>query len=280
MSDERPTAPQTIDGLLGYLQSAFLRYYETAYELRDEGIRGERHRLLSGRGAVFSEPIVELMPTYRPSDSTLTSIFEDLALPEAAELISGGLLPYDKPFRHQEAALRESDAGSDVIVGTGTGSGKTEAFLLPVIADLVRESRSWAPSNNTTSNRWWKGSNPYLPQRDGETGRAPGIRALLLYPMNALVEDQLVRLREALDSPAARTWLAANRQGHRFYFGRYTGRTPLPGTRESATPQRVDRLRELMRSADRRHDALLGRIRDGRLEGTQGTSCPPLTAQR
>ena len=44
--------------------------------------------------------------------------------------------------------------------------------------------------------------------------------------MNALVEDQLVRLRRALDSDDAEAWLAPHRDGHRFYFGRYTGQTP------------------------------------------------------
>src|SRR3712207_8002265 len=44
-------------------------------------------------------------------------------------------------------------------------------------------------------------------------------------PMNALVEDQLVRLRQAFDSPAVRRWFAAKRPGHRFYFSRYNSRS-------------------------------------------------------
>jgi ATP-dependent helicase YprA (DUF1998 family) len=61
------------------------------------------------------------------------------------------------------------------------------------------------------------------------------VRALLLYPLNALAEDQMMRLRRALDSVdadgmmGARTWLDQHRQGHRFFFGRYTGHTPVPG---------------------------------------------------
>jgi hypothetical protein len=47
--------------------------------------------------------------------------------------------------------------------------------------------------------------------------------------MNALVEDQLTRLRRALDSPAAHKWLSDHRQGNRIYFGRYNGNTPVPG---------------------------------------------------
>ena len=58
------------------------------------------------------------------------------------------------------------------------------------------------------------------------------VRALILYPMNALVEDQLQRLRKALDSDAVRTWLDTNRGGHRFFFGRYTGKTPVWDRRE------------------------------------------------
>jgi len=62
-------------------------------------------------------------------------------------------------------------------------------------------------------------------------GGPAAIRALVLYPLNALVEDQLGRLRVALDGPQARHWLQTNRGSNRFYFGRYTGRTPVSGPR-------------------------------------------------
>ena len=52
---------------------------------------------------------------------------------------------------------------------------------------------------------------------------------MIIYPMNALVEDQLSRLRRALDSPEARDWLDKNRSGNRVFFGRYNGETPTPG---------------------------------------------------
>ena len=47
--------------------------------------------------------------------------------------------------------------------------------------------------------------------------------------MNALVEDQLTRLRRSLDGPAARTWFNEHRKGNRIYFGRYNGNTPVAG---------------------------------------------------
>ena len=75
------------------------------------------------------------------------------------------------------------------------------------------------------SNRWL----PRIPQRSHEDPavRPAAMRAIILYPLNALVEDQLGRMRTALDSDNARNWLQTRRAGNRFYFGRYTGRTPV-----------------------------------------------------
>ncbi len=51
----------------------------------------------------------------------------------------------------------------------------------------------------------------------------------LLYPMNALVEDQMVRLRKMLDSPEALNILDQRANGNRIFFGRYTSASPVPG---------------------------------------------------
>jgi Lhr-like helicase len=254
----------TLDRLQDYLEEAFLKYYETAYELRDSDLARERRELLSQRGTVFAEPYIELMPSYLSSPSTIGEISFDLGMPEAASLLQSGLLPpgVQRPYAHQEESLRESlQRGRDVIVGTGTGSGKTESFLLPVIAGLIKESKSWAPpADGPATTPWWRSGGAFQPQRHNEQGRLPGIRALLLYPMNALVEDQLVRLRTALDSPTARAWLNKNRPGHRFYFGRYTGRTPLPGTQATANQDKIKRLAKLMKAAEQRHRSLMDGI--------------------
>lgn len=69
--------------------------------------------------------------------------------------------------------------------------------------------------------------------------RPAAVRALILYPLNALVEDQLARLRDGLDGVQARAWLHAQRSGNRFYFGRYTGRTPVSGNRTAAATARL-----------------------------------------
>src|SRR5205823_5932455 len=85
------------------------------------------------------------------------------------------------------------------------------------------------------------------PQRSHES-RPAAIRCIILYPMNALVEDQLRRLREGFDSPSARAWLDEHRGGNRFHFGRYTGRTPISG--ESNNKARVQELRSQLRKLE------------------------------
>jgi ATP-dependent helicase YprA (DUF1998 family) len=81
------------------------------------------------------------------------------------------------------------------------------------------------------------------------------MRAIILYPLNALVEDQLGRMRTALDSDNARTWLQTRRGGNSFYFGRYTGRTPVSGERNTA---KTSKLREELRTMQQEAHQVVG----------------------
>ena len=104
--------------------------------------------------------------------------------------LCGSGLPYDRPlYVHQEQAIRNLCQGKrNLVVTSGTGSGKTEAFLIPILNHLLEEEKQG-------------------------TLNEPGVRALLLYPMNALANDQLKRLRKVLvDYPTIK-------------FGRYIGDT-------------------------------------------------------
>jgi hypothetical protein len=109
-------------------------------------------------------------------------------------------------------------------------------------------------------NDWWNMSpapgsgrrlhHSRIGQRDHERGsRLPGIRALVMYPLNALAEDQMTRLRQSLDSNAIRGWLSANRPGNRFWFGRYIGSTPVSGRPTSSEAETTLR-NELKRLSD------------------------------
>ena len=191
-------------------------------------------------------------------------------------------------YRHQAEMLRRGvRAGEPGIVTSGTGSGKTESFLLPVLAMLAREAVGWPePHQKYLQRRWWQDvigrpypgwkefpseskptkkepeRTPFLPQRRGEK-RPAAIRALILYPMNALVEDQMVRIRLALDSEEARRTQDENFHRNRIFFGRYTSVTPVTG---------FDRhpRREALQDLARRRAKLVNLFREMReLQSTQ-----------
>ncbi len=218
--------------LAASLRDHYFRYYDTPYSLLDKDVQAERRFVLDQDMVTYREPWLEVIRDYIPGAMSphafLGSVCgdDDLAGFTQAGLLGSGI---EHLYRHQEEAIQAALAGGNVVVTAGTGSGKTECFLVPVIAQLLAESAEWGPGDATPGPPWWQTSGEFVPQRRNELGRAAAVRALILYPMNALVEDQLVRLRRALDSRLVRAWLAAHRPGHRLYFGRYTGATPVPG---------------------------------------------------
>ncbi|MFI6324798.1 DEAD/DEAH box helicase [Nonomuraea sp. NPDC050556] len=250
--------------LLAHRQLAgyFNRYYATAYALRDLQVADEVLELLNTPGVLFQEPYLELLPQYKLSSETVEQLCERIRLVELPSLLRAGLLTgINQLYTHQAQALEHHLGGRDVIITSGTGSGKTEAFLAPVLARLAGESRQWAPaSSNPDGRAWWREGHRWEPQRR-PGGRTAAVRAIFLYPMNALVEDQMIRLRRSLDSPLVRAWLNGHRGGNRFYFGRYTGRTPVPGP--SSNLQKNQELRSSLAMLDRRYASLEQRVRDG-----------------
>jgi ATP-dependent helicase YprA (DUF1998 family) len=235
------------------LRTEFFRYYGTPYRLRYDDVERERRELLDREGSTWQQPWIEPVAEYKLSGIGVGAAFAEAgACAELAEFAQQGLIDFPDIFTHQAEALRAVRGGNNFVVTAGTGSGKTEAFLLPVVDALLRESQRWSGSS-PSGEPWWQGKGTsFMPQRSNETGRMPGVRALLLYPMNALVEDQLGRLRRALDSDAARSWLDQHRNGHRFYFGRYTGNTPVSGPRSGS--KRIAELRKTLRDAEDRFE--------------------------
>ena len=226
-----------------HVRQELLRYLETAFSTRYGSFTKERRDLLLKHGELATEPILELLPGYRTDRSVSDLTEQDLpGLPASAvekfkALVSakGGLTrPEWKLYEHQTDMLSSSLEGLPCVITSGTGSGKTESFLLPIFASLVREAVGWKDVPNPSIPDW-KGYAGQIIDNNrrhlrGETGEhVPAVRALILYPMNALVEDQLTRLRSALDGKEARSVLDEHFGRHRFYFGRYNGSTPVSG---------------------------------------------------
>ncbi len=240
------------------IRKAYLRYLDSPFRVRYDALLSERRELLDRDRQLYRLPLFEPLVPSESSDLTVAQACDRLGiLPEASEFITSGgarsLFPPTRALhRHQFEAWEESRRGKAVIVTSGTGSGKTECYLLPIFSSLVEESsRDWGtPGARAMNYAWWRerGQARTL-QREHESPERPAaVRALLLYPLNALIEDQLGRIREACDSQAARSWLDHRRAGHRFWFGRYTSLTPVSGPQVSNSKR--NELRKRLREMD------------------------------
>jgi ATP-dependent helicase YprA (DUF1998 family) len=244
--------------LFNRIREDLFRYYNTPFGLQDAELQAERERLLDADGVAWRQPWLEPIPEYAVENEPLQETVARVGLgAELATVARMGLFPYPSLLKHQAEALEAYAEGRNLVLTAGTGSGKTEAMFLPLLSYLLSESKSWRAGAPDLGQRWWtRSGEPWAPMRQKETGRPPGMRALVLYPMNALVEDQLVRLRKTFDGPLVRTWLDEHRHGHRFFFGRFTGPTPVSGAPQPVDPKhyRTDELRRYLRRAAATYD--------------------------
>lgn len=214
------------------LRLAMMRSIESERWIRNEAIRLERRGLLEDGAALLHEVLIEPVLPYDGTRSGLEVCREaGLTARESAQLLEAifGATASQVMLRaHQADSFMTAMRARNPIVTAGTGSGKTEAFLLPVLAQLLLESRGKGPSR--PSNLWWANSRPnhWTPLRDDADA---AVRTLILYPMNALVEDQIARLRRTLRR-------LAELGGPTVWFGRYTSASP--GGADSL-PSRADR---------------------------------------
>lgn len=165
--------------------SDFLRYQLTTYPLADTTLHAQLRTLLrleeSRQTPLRHGPFVSLSRPFAPG-ATVAELVRRGDLHAALEKIAD----FPSVRKHQEDAIAAIRRKETTLVATGTGSGKTEAFLYPIISRCFELKDSGAP---------------------------PGIVAVLIYPMNALAEDQLDRLRGLL-------------AGSGIPFGMYVGKTP------------------------------------------------------
>ena len=163
----------------------YIRYLKTIFSIDDEDYQRQFEKLLNDRRQFSNGPYLDVTDSFVKGKSVNDLILEGI-VPKSFDKVS---FPLDRTlYLHQETAIRQSLSGRNVVVSTGTGSGKTESFLIPVLTELFREVEK-------------------------RTISTPGVRALIIYPMNALANDQIERLRGLLkDCPE-------------ITFGSYTGQT-------------------------------------------------------
>jgi len=170
------------------ISSGYRRYLRSLLPVRDPRIATALDHVITHSPLLTKGPLLEATPPYQPG-ATLDALIREGVLNPAFRKLDSDALPLTRPLHtHQEQAIRKVGAGRNVVVASGTGSGKTESFLVPILNALSAEYA-----------------------RDGEPH--PGGRALLLYPMNAVANDQMKRLRQILQAASHIT------------FGRYVGDT-------------------------------------------------------
>ena len=170
-----------------HLRDAYLRYLKTIKPFQTEWLRDEFARAIESPDMLVKGPLVEISPPFVTGKSIRELVGKEILSNRFQKLCTPKHFPYERPlYIHQEVAIQKAVSGRNVVVATGTGSGKTEAFLIPILNHLLLEE-------------------------DRGTLQKPGVRALFLYPMNALANDQMKRMRGLLGSYPTIT------------FGRYVG---------------------------------------------------------
>lgn len=178
------------------LKTVLARYIATTLPIsRRYSKLGREFRLLLEQEQLVQGPYVEALADFEKGKSVA-----HLLKKAGGFLHDGlGLLPTaSRPLHlHQEMALRHAIVEQEsFLTATGTGSGKTETFLFPIAHDLLSDPD---------------------PKR-------PGVRALLVYPMNALANDQLYYRVAPLFSRYLKDYGIT--------FGRYTGQVKSTAKRD------------------------------------------------
>lgn len=171
------------------IRDEYRRYLRSTFPLRRPDLQQAFADQLDGRFTLARGPILQASAPYSAAGS-VRKLVDEGVLSERFLRLKPEQFPVDRALhKHQEQAIRKAvEERRNLVVATGTGSGKTECFLFPILDGLLKEA-------------------------DAGTLSSPGVRALLLYPMNALANDQLKRLRSLLVAFPGIT------------FGRYVGET-------------------------------------------------------
>ena len=195
------------------IRQRYENYLKTSFFFKDPALRASFQAALQEEESLLKGGYPE--PNRGFETSINARVLAQECFPDKHEDLLPALIDYPL-YVHQERAVRTTHIdGRNVVVATGTASGKTESFLYPILFELYREHLA------------------------GELEES-GVRAMILYPMNALANDQRERLGNICG--------ALSQAGSEFRptFGQYIGQTP-------------EDIRDRWRNANARHE--------GRLEG-------------
>lgn len=154
------------------LVNDYSKYIESFIRIRDEGIADRVNKSLH-EGDLWPDPLIQLNPNFESGGSIGDLVNEKLLHPECLSIfrrkpapdIDHGPL---KLYRHQVDSIRAARNGDNYVLTTGTGSGKSLAYIIPIVDHVLRR------------------------------GSGKGIQAIIVYPMNALANSQEGELKKFL----------------------------------------------------------------------------------
>ena len=261
------------------IEEIFL-YLDTAFGTRWDEVNEERNDMLRDTNEMHQVPFVELLPDFKSSGiepRKLSQVLKESSLSDSViecfvEAMTTGLLrgidsASAELYEHQVELLRKSVIEQKhCVITSPTGSGKTEAFMMPIILHLMKElydeaENGISPPSPEHRNDWWRGDLKRPPQKNEDDGsclfepsdakirewwkkqmknkktpyvqshenskgnRKSGLRALMIYPLNALVDDQMRRLRFSLDSKEMHDIYKRKLNNHTPRFAKYNSDT-------------------------------------------------------
>lgn len=163
------------------IKDEYISYILTSFHLADKDYEEQFRKALTKGDVVYKGPYLDINDSFETGKS-ITEMIKEGEMSPLFEELEPGLSESEKEiklerrlYKHQENAIRKINRNKNLVVTTGTGSGKTECFVLPVINHLLREKES-SPDNRLND----------------------GVRAIIIYPMNALANDQMKRFRSIL----------------------------------------------------------------------------------
>lgn len=252
------------------LQQKFQSYIETDFWALNSDFQNARKNLLNdpNKKAIFQEPWFEIVKTYKSSGKKVDDL--DIAdlngqvdqneLNFFKGLVKGGLIDENITlYSHQLKMIQEYWQGKNLVITTGTGSGKTESFLLPLFSYLSKYylSKSDTAHEIDGINPWYEQSpdgeyTPVLHRINDQENAC--VKAVIFYPMNALVADQMNRLRAALASPATLRLFEQTGKG-RLYFGKYNSTIKVARYKKDGITPNSNSKKEIAIEMENHYDA-------------------------
>ena len=151
-----------------HVVKTYEKYVTSFYQFRDDRIKAYVQSELQ-RGKLWPEPLIQLNPSFESGGSIDDLVNNGLLHPKCSNIFRRRAHPDDQGdilnlYRHQREAIQKAHQGHNYVLTTGTGSGKSLSYIIPIVDHVLR------------------------------TGSGKGIQAVIVYPMNALANSQMGEL--------------------------------------------------------------------------------------